>query len=107
MSLDVHLNAMRPTQVYWRNITHNLNTMAQKAGLYLLLWRPDELGMTRASELIPGLEEGLAKLTGCPTYYKVYNPENGWGDYDGFVDFVTEYLQACKDNPDAEIEISR
>jgi len=38
---------------------------------------------------------------------KKHNPKNGWGDYEGLVRFVKEYLKACIDYPDAEIKVSR
>lgn len=38
---------------------------------------------------------------------KKFNPENGWGDYDGLVRFVWEYLDACIEYPDADVEVSR
>ncbi len=43
MSLDVHLEDENGNDLYWRNITHNLTTMASTAGLYECLWRPEEL----------------------------------------------------------------
>ena len=35
-------------EVYSANITHNLNTMADEAGIYKHLWRPDEIKITKA-----------------------------------------------------------
>lgn len=108
MSLDVYLTAMRPTQVYDRNITHNLGKMACEAGLYSYLWRPDKIGITKAEQLIEPLRAGLQRLLeGGPDKFKEFNPSNGWGDYDGLVAFVTEYLSACEQNPDAEVSVSR
>ena len=107
MSLDVYLTAVRPTRVHSGNITHNLVPMAEEAGIYQHLWRPEELGISKAGGLIGPLSEGLAKLLAEPEKYKVFNPENGWGDYDGLVQFAHEYLRACCENPDAEIEVSR
>lgn len=107
MSLDITLIAVRPTTVFERNITHNLAEMADKAGLYKCMWRPEEIGITEAGDLILLLEAGLEKLLSDPDYYKIFNPPNGWGSYDGLVDAVTEYLQACKDAPDAEIRVGR
>lgn len=89
------------------NITHNLNTMADKAGIYKELWRPEELGITKAKQLIEPLEKGLTKLKAAPLYYKQFNPKNGWGDYDGLIQFVTEYLEACKQYPEANVSVSR
>lgn len=107
MSLDITLRAVRPTTVFERNITHNLTEMADKAGIYKCIWRPEELGITKAGDLIILLETGLEKLKSDPEYYRTFNPPNGWGSYEGFVCAVGEYLQACKDNPDAEIGVWR
>lgn len=107
MSLDVTLTANRPTCVFDYNITHNLNTMAMEAGVYQYLWRPDEIGITKAAELIEPLTIGLATLENDPVHFKKLNPENGWGRYEDLVEFVRSYLKACKENPDAEIYISR
>ena len=107
MSLDVYLSAMRFTEIYWRNITHNLTPMAREAGLYAPLWRPDESGWTKAEQLIGPLSDGLEKLRSDTDKYKAFNPDNGWGNYDGLVEFVSSYLTACVDNPDAEVSVSR
>jgi hypothetical protein len=94
-------------EVYEANITHNLNTMATEAGIYQHLWRPDELGITQAAELIHPLTVGLQLLISNPKRFKKFNPPNGWGDYEGLCEFVHKYLQACKDYPDAEVRVSR
>lgn len=107
MSLDVTLTAPRPTEVYWRNITHNLGNMAREAGIYQHLWRPEELNITRAQELVEPLAQGLVRLEADPDHYRKFDAPNGWGVYDNFVDFVRDYLAACQTNPDAEIHVSR
>lgn len=107
MSLDVSLIATVPTEVYTANITHNLTNMAEAAGIYKHLWRPEELGITMAHELITPLTEGLARLTAEPERFEKLNPENGWGDYESLVRFVRRYLAACVENPNATIEVSR
>lgn len=107
MSLAVYLKVVKPTEVYSSNITHNLNKMAEAAGFYKYLWRPEEIGITKAKDLIPALEGGLERLKADPQYYQQFNSPNGWGMYEHFVLFVEEYLEACKENPDADIEVSR
>lgn len=107
MSLDVYLTEVRPTEVFSQNITHNLGKMAGAAGIYKHLWRPDEIGVTKANQLIEPLKTGLELLRSDPDRFKAFNPDNGWGDYDGLVAFVENYLQACIEHPDAEISISR
>ena len=107
MSLDVYLTATRPTQVFSANITHNLNAMTEAAGIYHHVWRPEELGITAAGELIEPLRKGIARLEEAPQMFERYNPANGWGDYDGLVAWLKKYLAACEENPDATIYVSR
>lgn len=107
MSLDVYLTAVRPTEVYERNITHNLNKMADAAGIYEHLWRPDELGIKTAAELIAPLSAGLELLRSNEARFRQYDAPNGWGRYEHLVDFVADYLAACQANPDAEVGVSR
>ena len=92
---DVQEVEYETDEVYSANITHNLNTMASQAGIYEHLWRPDEIGITKAKELIDPLREGLHKLKSEPEMYKAFNPSNGWGSYEGLVRFVSNYLDAC------------
>lgn len=54
MSLDVYLTATRPTEVCALNITHNLGRMAKEAGIYQHLWRPEEIGVTKAAYRFSG-----------------------------------------------------
>ena len=120
MSLDVYLNRKRylsydegktyaedNEQVYWANITHNLGEMAGEAGIYEALWRPEEIGKTKASEIIELLEKGLADLKARPEHFEKFNSPNGWGMYKHFVPFVEKYLASCKEYPDAIVEVSR
>jgi len=93
--------------VYTANITHNLNKMAQEAGIYEHLWRPDEIDITNAGQLIGPLREGLALLKSDPNRFEAFNPENGWGTYEGLVSFVEKYLAACEENPDADVSVWR
>ena len=94
-------------EIYSANITHNLNTMADAAGIYKHLWRPEELNITKAHQLIEPLRAGLTLLKSTSDYFKQFNPSNGWGDYDGLVQFVENYLQACIENPEADVQVSR
>lgn len=93
--------------VFSANITHNLNEMAKEVGIYKELWRPEELGFTKAGELIDRLDIGLFLLRNEPERYKAFNPDNGWGDYEELVEFVENYLVACRRYPEAEIRVSR
>lgn len=114
MSLDVYLHqpacdkcGQRASGGYSANITHNLATMADAAGIYMAIWRPEEIGIKAAADLLPMLRAGLAELLADPLMFRAYNPENGWGSYDGMVKFVRSYIAACEMYQDATVEVSR
>jgi len=110
MSLDITLYYIidgNNIEVYNRNITHNLNKMAMEAEVYEELWRPDEIDINKASELINPIAIALKDIKSNPDKYKKLNPENGWGTYEGFVKFVQEYLDACIKYPNAHIIADR
>lgn len=93
--------------LFSRNITHNLGRMADAAGIYKALWRPEEIGITAAHQLIQPLSDGLTLLRSDPDRFRMDNPQNGWGNYEGLVSFVEEYLEACKQYPTASVSVSR
>jgi hypothetical protein len=75
--------------------------------LYDVLWRPDEHGMVFARDISDHLEIGWNILLSDPGKYMEFEPENHWGSYEGLCKFVYAYRNACWDNPDAELSISR
>ena len=118
-TLEVNYETM-----YDSNITHNLTTMAEKAGIYEALWRPhrlssdynkdldDEIEFEEnctmyAKDIIEELEEGLEDLKLRPAFFEKFNSDNGWGLYENFVPFVEKYLDACKQYPDSIVKVSR
>jgi hypothetical protein len=113
MSLDVDLMVTKPVSVFTQNITHNLNKMAMAVELsngktlYDVLWRPDEHGFKYARDIADLLDMGWNILLSDPDKFKMFNPENGWGSYDGLVNFVYKYRNACWESPDAELSVCR
>ena len=113
--------------LYRSNITHNLNRMADEAGLYEALWRPYQLkegyniseddheaeweyedsNPVRAYEIIEKIEKGLADMKARPKHYEKFNSSNGWGMYKHFVPFIEEYLEALKQYPESFVECDR
>lgn len=104
MSLTIYLIKNGET-IYRGNITHNLNVMSFKLGVYDALWRAKK--NTKAKQLIELLTEAIKKMKKDPSYYRQFNPANGWGDYEGFLKFLKEILVACCNHPDAIIEVER
>ncbi|WP_321913524.1 hypothetical protein [Paraburkholderia sp. J11-2] len=107
MSLDVYLTDGEGAEIYSANITHNLGAMAREAGIYMHLWRPDEISVTKASQLIEALQIGLADMVRRPSHYEQFNAPNGWGKYENFVPWIAKYLEACIANPDAIVGVWR
>lgn len=107
MSLDVMLNAVRETEVFSQNITHNLGEMAEEAGIYKHLWKPEEIGITHAAQLIEPLKSGLELMKADPERFEKFNAPNGWGLYKHFVPWIEKYIEACEANPDATVSVSR
>jgi hypothetical protein len=110
MILDVYLQmhvdtgGTKPHRVvlYEANITHNLMNMADKSGLYKLLWRPEELGIKTGADLIHHLRDGIKRLESAPAYYSQFDSESGWGTYNQFLPFLRVLLVACVQHPKAE-----
>lgn len=116
MSLDVYLTSpdcehckRSGEELFTRNITHNLGKLAAAVDLYDPLWHPEEIGATRAEHLIDLLERGLARLEDPARRdeLKALEPSNGWGKLDNLIDFTREYLEACRESPDALVLVSR
>lgn len=103
----VILEAHETNTVWNYNITHNLNEMADACGVYEFTWDCVDKGHTHARDVIEGVEAGLEKLLAAPSYYKQFNPPNGWGTYDGLVSFLRSFVAACKEYPDAIIRVWR
>lgn len=89
------------------NITHNLGTMAKELGIYEIVWRPEEVGVKTAEELISPLIKGIAKAESDPAYYRTFDSPNGWGKYEHFIPWLKKYLAACIENPNAIVRVSR
>lgn len=98
---DVKVTSYETDEVWHDNITHNLTAMADKIpcssallSLYDLLWRPDEHEFTVVtSEYRKLVSQGLSYMLSNKEHLLQYNPKNGWGSYDQFLDFVMDY---CK-----------
>lgn len=92
--------------VYEGNISRDLVRMANEVYLADALWRPDEIGATKARYLIMELRVGLTQLVAEPFYFRRFDPL-GRGDYESLVSVVREYLEACETWPDAEVQTWR
>lgn len=94
------------TYTAWHgNITSNVADMAQEADIYAALWMPESCGFKFAAEIIGTLDIAVKMLKEQPQRFDAYNASNGWGTREQFVEFLEEYLQACRTYPTAEIAV--
>lgn len=114
MSLDVYLNGPKcptcgaePEEFFNANITHNLGAMAGEAGIYGIVWRPEDNGITHARQLIEPLRKAVADMKADPARFEKHNSSNGWGLYENFLPWLERYLEACEDHPDALVSVWR
>lgn len=107
MSLDLRIWVPQEVDVCEMNITHNLNVMAERAGIYKHVWRPEEIGITEAGQLIEPLQKAIADMRANPAVYKAVEPTNGWGTYTNFVLWLERLLRVCQEYPEGRVEASR
>lgn len=56
-------------------------------------------------EAEPIIAKAVENMQKNPTKYKAMNPENGWGNYDGFLRYVEKLLKECRANPKCTIGV--
>lgn len=86
------------------NITHNVIPMWRLAGVVDALY---ESHGTLAGEHLDVLQAGVLRMKTDPAAYRGLNPANGWGNYEGALRFLEEWLAACEAHPKATIGVSR
>ena len=95
------------------NITHNLGEMARhipvskELKLYNVLWRPEELDLTTTDSILEYVDTGVRYMLKNKKKLEKYNPDNGWGNYDGLLSFAKKVGSACLFNSGCEIEANR
>lgn len=93
--------------VYSSNITHNLGGMAEAAGIGDAVWNPEDIEIVTASQMIEPLRQGIELLKSNPQRFKSFSASNGWGTYEQFIPWLTNYLNACEMYPNAEVSVCR
>lgn len=110
VSLDLEADTgkgIKRIEVFSQNITHNLGEMADEAGIYMHVWRPEEIGIERAEQLIYHLRMAIDSMKRDKSKYIKLNAKNGWGTYDVFVPWLERYLSACEEYPNALVTADR
>lgn len=77
--------------------TYNLSPMWHLALPFLEGTR--SLHARNCGALVPLLEEGLVDIAIREDAYRALNPENGWGDFEGFRGIYTRLTEMCRKYP--------
>ncbi|MFJ5625436.1 hypothetical protein ACIQD3_22665 [Peribacillus loiseleuriae] len=105
MSWDISLTAKRLVDVEVGDIgnyTYNVSKMYRVAmGISL-----SELDGQKATDVIPMIRKGVDEMLANPEKYRAMNPPNGWGSYEGALDYIQKLLHECEKNPDSIIRVS-
>lgn len=84
------------------NYTSNVSGMWDDA----LGHRLADLKGKNAGDSHPRLAQAVANMLADEDRYRAMSPPNGWGDYDGALDYLTRLRDACAAHPKAQIYIS-
>jgi hypothetical protein len=102
VSLYINTGGDSEAEVFWRNMTSNVAPMWRKAGADLA----DFAGKT-AGDCVADLQAAIRAMEAEPETYRAMNPANGWGDYEGCLDFLKSIRDACATHPACTVHISR
>lgn len=80
--------------------TYNLTPMWRLAGT---CQTTSDFDGQSAGRLAPILTAGLVDALRFPERYKALDPDNGWGDYNGFLEILTRFTTLCWQHPTATV----
>ena len=91
---------------YHLQITHNLNKVVSACGelvgksYYEAIWRPDTLtglenGKVPVLFIVSYLPDLIRDLIKYESVLTQYLPENGYGTFEGLIEFLCNYLKEC------------
>lgn len=111
MSYDIHLEIQVddgrgepftavPADIgnYTSNVSHMWGTA--------LGYRLADLDGRTARDAVDDLLRAVASMEDQPGTFLAMNPANGWGDYEGALDYLRRLRDACRAYPNATIRIS-
>lgn len=129
MSYDTYITmdtgaGRRPTVVECGNMTSNIGGMYRKAmpwrsgmiATYAGHEKPDPRDEKRdglpglsgmlCRDALPILNEGVAYLQDHPAEMRAMEPDNGWGSYEGALQYLRKIRDACTEHPLGRVEVS-
>ncbi len=84
------------------NMTSNVAPMWRLAGADLAEFHGQQAGTT-----LPLLDKAIADMAANPDKYTPLNPPNGWGNYDGCLEFLRDLRAEFARHPQATVQVWR
>lgn len=100
MEHDFGNGFVRVGAVDW-NYTYNISPMTHRAGLGSI----NDLNGLRADDAADRITKCIAAMEANPDVYRALNPENGWGDYDGFLAHLKSLRDGLQTAPEATVRV--
>ena len=109
MSYDVSLHMAtgggHTVEAWWGNCTSNCSSMWRLAS-------PDTDGLAGldgmlAAQVAPIVDRMIDTMRADPAPYRAKDPENGWGDYDSQLRWLTEIRDECAKHPLCVVSVHR
>ena len=89
-------------EVHWLTpidgMTYNLTPMWAKAIPFLEVTR--DFDNKKCSDILEDLKIGLNDILDNSDEYRKLNPDNGWGDFDGFFERYVHLIRDVAQNPE-------
>ena len=109
MSYDVSLGT--DVKGHWYNIIDVGNMTSNVAGMWRLA-SPDTDGLAgldgmQAADAIDHLSKAVLRMRADPDAYIPLTPSNGWGSYEGAMQFLQDVLKACRKDPWLTISVNK
>jgi hypothetical protein len=96
MSYDFTVRSPEPRHAeYDKNVTYNVSSMLKRAGFH-----PNVVDGMTAVNLRPIVSNAVCVMEDNKDYFRMFNPENGWGNYELCLEFLVslaEYLHRAPD----------
>jgi hypothetical protein len=107
VSADIWIEAADCCAAHDHNVTHNLAAMFRAAGVdWHDYYEHDGNGGRTAAEMLPEVVTAYLRLKRGPEDFKQYEPENGWGDLPGAVNFLERLMGDLAKHPSGVIRVS-
>ena len=89
----------------YERIFENLKPLFEKAGFSINDFK-EAINSGERVISIPTLQFMITDMKAYPEIYRPLNPKNGWGNYEGAIQFLEEALDALLENENSTVSIS-